>query len=66
MKKESKDLRDRLYWRYIYGEGSQSCKNAKKLNNPEIRIIKMVLNLLRGGICRVENYPPKALKPLKH
>ena len=65
MKKESKDLRGRLYWRYFYGEGSQRYKNAKKLNNPEIRIIKMVLNLLRGGICRVENYPPKALKSLE-
>jgi hypothetical protein len=64
MKKESKDLRGRLYWRYFYGEGSQCYKNAK-LRMLEIRIIKMVLNLLRGGICRVENYPPKALKPLK-
>jgi len=31
----------------------------------EIRIIKMVLNLLRCHICRVENYPPKALKSLE-
>jgi hypothetical protein len=37
----------------------------QKLIMTEIRIIKMVLNLLRGGICGVENYPSKALKPLK-
>jgi hypothetical protein len=64
MKKECKDLRGRRYWKYFYGEGSQYYKNAKK-SMPEIRIIKMVLKLLSGGNCGVENYPPKALKPLK-
>jgi hypothetical protein len=37
----------------------------RKKSMPEIRIIKIVLKLLSGGNCGVENYPPKALKPLK-
>jgi hypothetical protein len=64
MRKERKDLRGRLYWGYFYGKESQCYKNAK-IRMLEVRIIKMVLNLLRCHICRVENYPAKVLKPLK-